>query len=312
MATTNPITQSRFVELVKAGLTKVYEDRISELHQKEMMREKFFNITKSTKAYEDYYSVGELGDIPAFNGVLVYGDVSPGYSTRIEPKEFALGVEIERKFWDNNLYNVLKDWGKKLANSSHRTKEKYAIGAYAKLDSVAFDFMTSEEGVAICSTAHTTKATGVSTTTGFGNLGSTAFSPTAVEATRILMRGFRNSIGERQAIHPNGLIGPTTLEQKFAELIGTDKGLYSAEGTINVQAKKWKYEVSDYLNDTSTKNWLMVDWELVKEFALWVDHTADELTNTVDFETKKIKHSSYSYWGLGFTGWCPFYMHKVS
>ena len=308
----NPINQARFVELVKSGLTKVYEDRISELHQKEMLREKLYKISKSTKAYEDYYSVGELGDIPAFNGVLVYGDVAPGYSTRIEPKEFALGVEIERKFWDNNLYGVLKDWGKKLANSSHRTKEKAAIKGYANLNSAAFDFTTSEEGVAICSTAHTTKATGVSTTTGFSNLGSTAFSPTAVEATRILMRGFRNSIGERQAVRPNGLIGSTNLEQKFAELIGTDKGLYSAEGTINTQKNKWRYEVSDYLSDYSTKNWFMVDWDLVKEYSIWVDHTADELTNTVDFETKKIKHSTYSYWGLGFTGWPFVYMHSVS
>jgi hypothetical protein len=172
--------------------------------------------------------------------------------------------------------------------------------------------MTSEEGVAICSTAHTTKASGVSTTSGFSNLGSTAFSPTAVEATRILMRGFRNSIGERMAVRPNGFIGSTNLEQKFAELIGTDKGLYSAEGTINTQKNKWKYEVSDYLSDYSTKNWIMVDWDLVKEYAVWVDHTADELSNTVDFETKKIKHSSYSYWGLGFTGWSPFYFHAVS
>jgi len=309
---TNPLTQTRFVELVKAGLTKVYEDRIAELHQREMMRDKIFTITKSTRAYEEYYNVGELGDLVKFNGALSYGDVAPGYSTKIEPTEFALGVEIERRFWENNLYPVLKDWGKKLANSSHRTKEKTAIRFLANLNSTAFEFMTSEEGVAIASTAHTTKATGVSTTTGFSNLGSTAFSPTAVEATRILMRGFRNSIGERQSIRPNGLIGPTTLDQKFEEMNSTPKGLYSAEGTVNVQEKNWTVITSDYLNDYSTKSWYMVDMELMKDYCLWVNRIEDELTNTVDFETKRIKHSVYNYFGCGCTGWPWVYEHVVA
>ena len=309
----SPMNQSRFQELVRKGLNKVHEDTIAELHQKEMLRVRLYNVGGIDSAYYEEYSVSSLPDIPKFNGTLTYLDVAPGYLTRIEPAEFAAGVEIQRKFWDNNLYNVLKDWGGKFAKAMHRTKEKSAIKGYANMNSAAFDFMPyNEEGVAIASSSHTTKTDYVSTSSGFANLGSSAFNPVSLEATRILMRGFRGLNGELLSVMPNGLIGPTTLEQKFLEVNSTDKGLYSAEGTKNIQAGRYSHVVSQYLNDYSTKNWIMVDWELVTQYALWKTRTEDEINSTVDFETKKIKHSVYAAWGSGFTGWWPFYMHVVS
>jgi hypothetical protein len=309
----NPINQSRFQELVRKGYTKVYEDRIAELHQKEQLKDKLFAVRGTDTAYEEFYGVGSLPDIPRFNGTLSYLDVPPGYGVRIEPGEFAAGVEIERKLWLNNLYGVMKNWGGKFAIASHRTKEKAAIKAYANLNSAAFDFMPfNEEGVAIASTAHTTKADSVSTTSGFSNLGTTAFSPTAVEATRILMRGFRGDNGEILSVMPDGLIGPTTLDQKFEEVNATTKGLYSAEGTVNVQQGRWSPVTSQYFNDYSTKNWMMVDWSALKEYALWLDRISDEIKSTVDFETMKIKFSTYSYYGAGFTGWRFIYFMNVS
>jgi len=307
------MNQSRFQELVKKGMNKVYEDRIAELHQKESLQDRLYNVQSTDAAYNEYYGISSLPDIPRFNGTINYLDVSPGYLTRIEPAEFAAGVELERKLWINNLYSVMKDWPAKFAVSSHRTKEKYAIRGYTYMNSAAFDFTPyNEEGVAVASSSHTTKDDLVSTTTGFSNLGSTAFSPTAVEATRILMRGFKGLNGEILSVMPDGLIGPTTLEQKFQEVNNTPAGLYSAEGTVNVQKGRWNYVTSQYFNDVSTKNWIMVDWTLVKEFALWLNRVSDEVKTMVDFETIKIKHSTYSYWGYGFTGWWPFYFHAVS
>lgn len=307
------LDQSRFQELVKVGLRKVDAEVSKELHQTKPMKDILYRTETSDRAYEDYGAIGGLGDIPRFNGVLTYGDIPMGYSTRIEPAEFAFGVEAERKLWENNLYPVMKDLAGELRKSLHRTKEKYAVRGYANIASTAFDFMTSEEGVAIASTAHTTKANGVSTASGFSNLGSTAFSPTAVEATRILMGGFKNLNGEYMSVIGNGFIGPTTLEQKFEEVATTQRGLYSAEGTVNVQAnRQWRYETSQYFNDYSTKSWGMVNWDLLKKYALWITKVDADLNSTVDFETYKIKHSIYSYWGYGFTAWPFIYWHAVS
>jgi len=145
----------------------------------------------------------------------------------------------------------MKEWPRALTVSSHRTKEKAAIKGYAQLNSAAFDFMPwNEEGVPIASTAHTTKNDYVSTTAGgFSNLGTSAFDPTVVEATRILMKGFRGLNGELLDVRANGLIGPTTLEKKFEEMNATPFGLDTPYRTINFQSGKWNYKTSQYFND---------------------------------------------------------------
>jgi hypothetical protein len=310
----NQIDQARFQYLVEKGLSKAYEENIKFLSQTKPMREKLYKNFPSDGAYSDFNSVGSLPDMPRFGGSMLYFDVPPGYHVRIEPAEFGMGVEVEKKFWLNNLYNVLNDWPKKLVVAADRTKEKAAIKGYAAMNSTGFDFMQSEEGVAIASTAHLTKADYVVTSAGgFSNLGTSAFLPTSVEATRILMRGFRDSNGEYLSVMPNGFIGPTTLDQKFEEVTTTPKGLYTADGTVNVQANKgWTWDTSQFFNDYSTKSWWMIDWQLLAEYALWIDVVTNETANKVDFETKKIKTSIYDYWGYGFTDWRFLYMHVGS
>ena len=310
----NQIDQARFQFLVEKGLSKAYEEVRAFLSQTQPMREKLYKVFPSDGAYSDFNGVGSLPDMPRFGGSILYFDVPPGFHTRIEPAEFAMGVEVEKKFWLNNLYNVLKDWPRKLAIAADRTKEKAAIKGYAAMNSTGFDFMQSEEGVAIASTGHLTKADYVNTSLGgFSNLGTSAFSPTAVEATRILMKGFRDSNGEYLSVSPNGFLGPTTLDQKFEEVTTTPKGLYTANGTVNVQANKgWTWDTSQFFNDYSSKNWMMVDWSLMLEYAMWITRVENETANAVDFETKKIKTSIYDYWGYGFTGWNGIYFHAVT
>jgi hypothetical protein len=309
------MNQSRFQELVRKGWDKVTGEVTEELHQRESLRETLYTEAGLDSAYYEKYGVSDLPDIPRFNGTLTYLDVAPGFGVRIEPGEFAAGVEVERKLWENNLYPVMKDWPRKFTMASHRTKEKAAIKGYAKLNSAAFDFMPwNEEGVPIASSSHTTKNDYVTTSAGgYSNLGSSAFSPTAVEATRILMRGFRGLNGEILAITPDGFIGPTTLDQKFEEVTATPLGLYTANHTVNVQHnRKWEYKTSQYFNDYSTKSWIMVDWNLLKQLAVWKTRIEDQGGAKIDFETYRLKFSLYSYWGYGFLGWQAFYFHQVS
>jgi len=309
----NPMNQSRFQELVRKGWDKVTGDVTEELHQRESMRETLFSSQGLDSAYYEKYGVSGLPDIPKFNGSLSYIDASPGFGVRIEPGEFAAAVELERKLWINNLYQVMKDWPREFTVASHRTKEKAAIKGYANLNSAAFDFMPwNEEGVPICSTQHRTKNANVSTLNGFSNLGTSAFNPTSLEATRILMKGFRGLNGELLAINPDGLIGPTTLDRMFEEVTETKLGLYDTSHTINVQNnRKWECKTSQYFNDYDTNNWIMVDWGLLKKLAVWVTRMEDEGGAKIDFETYRLKFSLYSYWGYGFLGWQAFYFNQV-
>jgi hypothetical protein len=295
----NPLTSAQFVRLLDKRLREVFEDKFSGLPS---MIPQIYREFPSDSAFEEFYEIGALPDIPEFSGKLEYVAPSPGYYTKIEPKEYAGGVMFERKLLDDKKYAVLDGRSEMLAESAARVKEKLGVRPFAYAFSSAFDFMTSEEGVSLCSSSHTTKS-GTSTTNGFDNSGTSALSATSVAATRLLMRQFRNDISERINIEPDTLIVPDNLADKAMEIVGTDKGLYSAEGTVNVQ--KGRFKVIPYLrlDDFDTNNWFMIDSKLMKKFLVWINRINPEPNNTIDFETFTVKHSVYMRVGCGFLDW---------
>lgn len=311
----NPLTSSQFVRLLDDNLRKVEADSWKELPS---MIDQFFGVIKSDKAWEEFYGVGGVPDIPAFNGKLSYLSVAPQYYTRIEPKEYAGAITIERKLIDDERYGVIKSRQTGLVESLRRVRETLGAGAFGYAFSSALTFQTSEEGVSVCSSSHTTKS-GVSTSSGFDNAGTTAASKTAIAATRILMRQFKNDIGARIIVEPDMLIYPDNLHDTMCEATGqTESGASSmldpdsANGKVNTQYKRWKLVPYPRLDDFDTNNWFMVDSKKMKEYLLWVDRIAPDIETTKDFETKMFKQSIYSRFGYGFTDWRWIYGHSVS
>lgn len=304
----NPITSSQFVRLLDQRLRKVAEDQYKELPS---MIDSLYTKLPSDSAWEEFFSVGSLPDIPAFNGKISYLSVSPGYHIKIEPKEFAAGILFERKLLDDKKYAVMDNRAKMLSKSAQRTQEKYGAETFAYAFSSAFEFATNEEGVAWCSDSHSTKS-GVSTSSGFDNAGTSALDKTSVEATRILMKKFKGDIGQRIVVEPDTLIVPLAKEQAALELVNTEKGLDTAEGNVNTQYKKWKVIVYDRLDDYDTNNWFMADSSMLKETLFWIDRIPFETNNTVDFDTFQVKHSCYFRIGCGWTDWRGVYGHSVT
>jgi hypothetical protein len=303
----NPLTSSQFTRLLDKRLREVSENTFKELPS---MIPTLYKELSTDSAFEEFYEIGSLPDIPEFNGKLEYVSPAPGFYTKIEPKEYAGGVMFERKLLDDKKYSVLDSRAQMLAESAHRVREKLGVRAYAYAFSTAFDFMNNEEGVALCSTAHLTKA-GTSTTNGFSNAGTSALSKTSVAATRLLMRKFRNDIGERIVIEPDTLLVPDNLYDTALEIVGTPKGLNSGEGTINVQYERFKVIPYLRLDDYSTTRWYMLDSKLLKRFMLWVNRVSPESNNTIDFETFLVKHSIYFRAGAGFINWRHIYGHNA-
>ena len=310
----NPLVSAQFKRLLEDGL-KVSVDEFQELPS---MIDRLFGVIKSDKAWEEFYGVGAVPDIPAFSGVLEYLSVAPQYYNRIEPKEYAGAITIERKLIDDERYGVIKSRQNGLAESLVRVREKLGAEAFAYAFSAAMAFQSSEEGVALCSSSHTTKS-GASTASGFSNAGTTALSKTAIGATRVLMRQFRNELGERVIIEPDTLIVPDSLYDTACEAVGwTESGAVSdldpdtGNNRINPQYKRWNIVPYPRLDDYDTNNWFMVDSRRMKEFLLWVDRIAPDIETTKDFETKMFKQSIYSRFGYGFTNWRFGYGHKVT
>ena len=303
------MTSSQFPRLLDKRLREVSERAFKELSEGKI--EQLYRMLSTESAFEEFYEIGALPDIPEFNGELQFLSVTPGYYTKVEPKEFAGGVLFERKLLDDKKYNVMDNRAAMLAESGARVREKYGVRPFAYAFSSAYDFQTSEEAVSLCSTAHTTKA-GVSTASGFSNSGTSALSKTSVAATRLLMRKFKNDIGERISIEPDTLLVPDSLYDTAMEIVGTAAGYDTVGQDKNMQAGRYKVIPYLRLDDYSTKNWFMLDSRLMKRFLLWLDRIKPEVNNQVDFNTYQVKHSMYFRIGNGFTNWRFIYGHNVS
>jgi hypothetical protein len=305
----NPLVSSQFVRLLDKRLREVAEEKYADLPT---MVPTIFNVLSSESAWEEFYEVGATPDIPEFNGKISYLAIDPGFHKKIEHKEYAAGKMWQRKLIDDKKYNVLENDAKGLMAAAHRTREKQGVRAFAYAESATFDYMTSEEGVGLCSSSHTTKSS-VSTTTGFDNSGTTAMSKTAIAATRLLMRGFKNNIGERIEVGDDlALVVPDALADTAAEIVGSAKDPESANNTINPQYQR--YEVIPWLrlDDYDSNDWYMVWKSQMKEDLVWFDRILPETESTVDFETKMYKFSVYFRNSYGWKDWRWIYKQIVS
>lgn len=270
-----------------------------------------FRMFDSDAAFEEFYSVGSLPDHQRFTGKIPFVNRSPGYHIKIEPYEYALGRQLERKFLDDKKYPVFDDEAVALTNSAGRTMEKEASVIFTGAFSTAFQFQTNEEGVALCG-SHRTKS-GTSTATGFSNAGTSAMNKTSVAATRILMRQFRNDVSERIEMSDNfALLVPDNLADAAYELVNTPKGLDTVEGNVNPQYKR--YQVIPYarLDDSDTNNWFMVNMDLMKKMLIFINRIKPETKTQIDFHTLVTMISSYMRFGAGTTDWRWIYGHSVT
>lgn len=304
-----PLTASRFVRLMDKRLRLVEEAQYKSLRP---MIPHLYNVINTNEAWSEFYSIGDVPDVPEFNGKLSYLSVAPGFHTRIEPKEYAAGLQIQRKLIDDKQYAVLDNMARGLVKSSHRVREKKGVRAFANAFSSAYDFMTSEEGVSLCSSAHLTKS-GTSTSNGFANTGTSALSPTSLAATRLAMRQFRSDISERYEISDNlALIVPDNLADRAHEIVGTPKSLDTAEGNKNMDFQRYKVIPYLRLDDFDTNNWFMVDMDAMKQDLLWINRINDDINHTFDFETYLSKISIYFRVAYGWKNWRWIYGHNVS
>ncbi len=308
----NPITSSAFQRLFDTRIREVFENVWTDLTKSESRIEDLYRILPSDSNMEEFYGVGAVPDLQEFTGVIQSLAVYPGFYNKIEPKEFAGKLVFERKFLDDKKFNVMMSNAEGLFTSAHRVREKYGVKTFGYAFSSAYDFLTSEEGTSWCSTAHLTKS-GVSTATGFANSGTSALSASSVAATYLLMRKFKNDIGERIDVSPDTLIVPDSLGDKAEEINQTPAGLNSAEGTVNVQKGRYKIIRWRLLDDYSSKNWFMADSRMMKRFLLWIDRIKPEPHTYIDWHnTLMTEISMYMRLGCGPIEWRDIYGHSVS
>lgn len=302
-----PHTSTQFGDLLDPRFQKIFWNQYKELS--DMIGTLYADAGNNGRNNMQWSSVGALGDWDEFAGSVSYGSMSQGYDTTATPIEFTKGVQVERKLFDDDQYNIMDQRPRGMAMAAQRTRQRHA----ARIFNLAFSndtyFYNNSEGVALCSNSHT-NTSGASTSSGYDNLSTSALTATAVAAARIQMVGFRGDQAEMISVNPNELWYPPNLYEVAEEIIGSQGKVDTANNNKNVHYQGYKGYEWNYMTDTN--NWFMCDSAMRKAALFWWDRIPVEFGFIEDFDTLVAKWRGYMRYAMAWVDWRWAMGHQVS
>ena len=289
--------------VAKAGFPDVLDPRFREITystfelQKDMVPF-FYDVQPSNLEVERGSDITPMGDMVEFTGTVSYDGPDQGYNWTATHKEFALGMQIERRLWEFDQFGAIDGFFEELGHSAHKTRQKHAARLFNNAFSYDTFFQTTSEAVALCSNSHTTTRSGVSTAAGFDNLSTVALSPTSLGAEILQFRKFKDLSGERINVIPDTLLVPVDLRDRALEIVKTDKGLDTAEGTINVYNSDYQFKVVDWVYLTDVNDWHLLDSTLMKRNLKWYEAVPVEFARVESFDELMAKYRAYMIYTL--------------
>ena len=295
------IASENFGYLLDPGLRKIFMD---EYALPEGQIDNLFGMEKSSKSVEYDLGVGGMGDLEEFDGNIPYDDFQQQYRVSYSHREWVKGIKIERKLVDDDLYSIINKRPAQLALVAKRTREKHGSSVFNNAFNTSV--FAGGDGLALCASAHTR----VGTSTTNSNVGSTALSATAVEATRLLMRGLTDETDNLLISRIDTLIVPPALEEQAWEIVNATGKMDTADNNPNFNKGKYKIIVWDYLTDSN--NWFATDSKMMKMYLKWFNRIPSEFNKDKDFDTYISKWSTYCRYSYGFSDWTWIYGHEVA
>ena len=298
-----------FGDLLDVRLSKIYYEKIKERIEKSMAPMLFRN--QPVGAVPDYRvsGLGGFSDLQDFDGAISYDSPSQLYDTVCTFPEKALGFKIERKLYDDNQFGKIDPKAIGMATAVARTDEKMAVTIFNEsFTSTNASGQSGGDGVAMCSSSHPYSP---DDSTVLDNAGSTAFSPAAVEATRLIgMTDILTDRGELADVNYDMIIIPPALEEDAWEIINSKGKVDTANNNANFHYGRYKLAVWARL--TSSTCWWMADSELLNEHFFKCIRVAPEFEMDRDFDTKVAKWSVYQRISYNYGEWRAVYGHLVS
>ena len=274
-----------------------------------MLPELFTFLPTNGRVDMRFSQVGTLPDWSEFTGTVGYQDSTQGFDTTLTPVEFASGVQVERKLFDDDQYQIMDQRPRSLATSAARTREKHGARMFTNAFSIDSFFYNNSEGVALCSDSHTTTS-GASTSSGFDNLGTASLTATAVASARIQMRGFRGDQAERINVTPDEMWIPIDLFEEAFEISNSMGKVDTANNNRNVH--QGVYTIKEWQYMTDTNDWFLTDSALRRQMIGWTDRVGMEFAFAEDLDTLIAKWRGYMRYALGHWDWRWVMGHQVS
>lgn len=293
-----PMVSGSFGDLLDPRFQKIFHEEKDQLPS--MLGEMYTMVGTNGRNNMTWSEVGTATDWDAFTGNVSYSSLNQGYDVTLTPVEFAKGIQVERKLFDDDQFHIMDQRPRALGSSYARTRESHAARLLVNAFSLDSYFYVHTEGVALCSDSHTTTS-GASTSSGFDNKITASLTATAVAAARIQMVGFRGDQAERISVTPDELWYPPNLYEQAYEIIKASGKVDTANNNPNVHQGQYKGYEWRYLTDAN--DWFMCDSRMRKQYVFWSDRIPVEFAMIEDFDTLIAKWRGYARYGNVYTNW---------
>lgn len=294
-----PHDTGSFGDLLDPRFQKIFSEKFEELP--DMIPTIFSFPPDNGRGDMRWSEVGEFGDFSEFTDSVIYDQQYQGFDVTQTHVEFASGMQVTRKMFDDDLYNIMDRKPSGLATAAQRTRQGHAARLFNNADSVDVFFYNHSEGVALVSDSHTTNAANADTSSGFDNMVTSALSATAVASARIQMVGFRDDRGNRISVMPDEIWVPNDLYEVAFEIVSSRGKVDTADNNANVHNGQYTIHEWNYLDDAN--NWFMGDSRMRKQNLHWVDRVPLEFAMAEDLDTIIAKWRAYMRYSWAWTDW---------
>ncbi|MEN6623904.1 MAG: hypothetical protein ABFD50_20460, partial [Smithella sp.] len=208
-------------------------------------------VETSTSSVEYSQGIGTFGLVPEYNSssaegaaaTIQYDSFKPLFESTFTHKEYAKGVAIERKLWDDNRTGQIKRKAQSLGHTFGTTRAYHA----SSILNNAFATVTGADGVYLCSASHPTNE---ADSTAISNLGTSALSYASVVATLLAGSDMKDDRGMPMPSIYNVLYVPTALQAKAFEITNALGKPGTADNDANfLQSQNLRVVVDPYLTD---------------------------------------------------------------
>lgn len=242
----------------------------------------FFGIDSSNSSVEYSQGVGALGLVPEYGsssaegepGSIAYADFDPLYEKTFTHKEYALGIAIERKLWDDDRSGLIRRRAQTLGNTFGNT---IAYHMSSVLNNAFSSDYVGGDSVSLCNDSHPVNSVDTSTT--YDNAGSTALSYDAVVSTLQAGKDMTDDSADANPfpVRYNVLYVPTALESTAYEIVNAINKPGTTDNDANfLNSQGLQVVVDPWLSDAN--NWFMIDSSQSDMHLLWFWRVRPEIS----------------------------------
>jgi len=275
----------------------------------------FYGTDSSTGPVEYSQGIGDFGLVSEYNSAdaegpgatIPYDSFSPLYEKTFTHKEYAKGVAIERKLWDDDQKGNIKRRARSLGNSFGTTIATHQTSVFNNAFSAS---VVGADAVALCSASHPNRPNDAATL--HSNKGTTALSYAAVKTTLQLAQRFEDDRGNPLPVMLRRLLVPIELQATAYEIVNAINKPGTADNDANfLQSQNLEVVVDPYLTDAN--NWFMIDPSASLEHLLWFWRVRAELTLDPASDYNLVaKYRGYMRYSFGWDDFRWIFGHEVA